>query len=203
MAGNPFPPGETHRTTLDVHALYDVENLGEYNCFITVDTYYGALNSQRIKSNTIKFKVIEPTGEEAEALNMLLEAQKLARVDTNLGYPHPGKEGLAVQMCQELADKYPNSVYAPMGLLTAVEIRARWYEQRKRVIPMCVRLIERYPDYYYWSKGFSYLVEAYESLRDKEGAINTLNDLIEKHPNTKISERAEYWLEKIEKWEFE
>lgn len=29
-----------------------------------------------------------------------------------------------------------------------------------------------------------------------------MQELIEKHPNTKISERAEYWLEKIEKWEF-
>lgn len=203
QSGSPFPPGESRRATLDIHALYDVENLGEYTCFIPVWTRHACLNSQLIKSNTIKFKVVAPTGEEEEALNLLLEAQKLASVDTNLGYPHPGKEELGVLKCQELADKYPNSVYAPMALLAAIEIRARWYEHRKRVIPICRRLIEHYPNYYYWAKGFSRLVEMYEVLRDKEGAIKTMQELIEKHSNTKISERAEYWLEKIEKWDFE
>lgn len=189
-------PGESYRNSKNITDSYGVISSGEYTCFLNNP-------SPQAKSNIIKIEVKEPEGKEKEALNLLLEAQNLASVDTNLGYPHPGKEELAVMKCQQIVDRYPNRVYAPMGLLTAIEIRARWYEQRKRVIPMCVRLIERYPDYYYWSKGFSHLVEAYESLRDKEGAINTLNELIEKHPNTKISERAQYWLKKIEEWEFE
>ena len=200
--GYPFPPGETHRATLDVHTTYDVENVGEYTCFVMVWTHFACFNSQRINSNTIKFKVVEPKGDEKEALNLLLEAKDLAGVDTNLGYPNPGKEELAVLKCKEIVNKYPNGVYSPMGLLTAIEIFARWQEHTKRLIPICVRLIEHYPGYYYWDEGFSHLVESYESLQDKEGAIKTMQELIEKHPNTKISERAEYWLEKIEKWEF-
>ena len=201
--GNPFPPGESHRSTLDVHALYDVEDSGEYTCYIPVWTRHACLNSERIKSNTIKFKVVAPTGEDEKALNLLLEAQRLAGVDSSLGYPHPGKEELALKKYEGLASTYPNSVYAPMALLAAIEVHARWYEHRRRVIPVCRWLVERYPGYYYWANGFSRLVEAYELLRDKEGAIKTMQELVEKHPGTKISERAEHWLEKIKDWKFE
>ena len=201
--GYPFAPGVTHRATLELQAIYGVVDVGQYTCFIPVETHYGSRNSQLIKSNPIRFKVVAPTGEDEKALNLLLEAQKLAGVDSSLGYPHPGKEELALKMYEELASTYPNSVYAPMALLAAVEVHARWYEHRRRVIPVCRWLVERYPGYYYWDNGFSHLVEAYELLRDKAGALRTMKELIEKHPNTRISERAEYWLEKIEKWEFE
>jgi hypothetical protein len=203
MAGNPFPPGQVHRSTLDVHALHDVEDVGDYTCYIPVWTRHACLNSERIKSNTIKFKVVAPTGEDEKALNLLLEAEKLAGMDSALGYPHPGKEELALKKYEEVANTYPNSVYAPMALLAAVEVHARWYEHRRQVIPVCRWLVERYPDYYYWAKGFSRLVEAYELLRDKEGALKTMQELAEKHPGTKIAQKAKESLEKIDQWEFD
>jgi hypothetical protein len=75
--------------------------------------------------------------------------------------------------------------------------------ERRKTIPLCSKLIEDYPDFYDFAGTFTDLVHTYEILKDKAGAINTMKELIKKHPNTKISERAEYWLEKIEKWEFE
>jgi tetratricopeptide (TPR) repeat protein len=199
--GSPFPPGDVHRSTLDVHALYDVTDPGEYTCFVPVWTCHGTVNSRLIKSNTIKFKVVEPSGAEKEALNLLLRAQELAAVDTNLGYPHPGKEELAVRQCQELVDKYPESVYAAMALLAAADIRARWREHRREAIAIYKKLVERYPEYHYWADGFNRLVEMYELLRDKESAIATMQELVEKHPNTKISEEAEKRLVEIKEWQ--
>ncbi len=105
---------------------------------------------------------------------------------------------------QAPVEKYPKSVYAPLALREAIGIY--FYSQdlnkRKKIIPLCMKLIEDYPDFYYFVWTFSELVSTYEILKDKKGAINAMNELIEKHPNTKISEKAEYWLEQIEKWEF-
>jgi len=143
---NPLAPGETHKATLELQAIYGVLDFGQYTCYIPVETHYGSSNSRLIKSNPVTFRVAAPIGEDEQALNLLLEAQKLAGVDSSLGYPHPGKEELALKKYEEIASKYPNSVYAPIALLAAAEVHARWYEHRRQVIPVCMWLVERYPD---------------------------------------------------------
>ncbi len=80
---------------------------------------------------------------------------------------------------------------------------SRDLEQRRRVIPVCMRLIEEYPDSYYFHLSFTELLHTYEMVKDKDGAIKTIRELIKKHPNTRISEEAEQRLRKVEKWEFE
>jgi outer membrane protein assembly factor BamD (BamD/ComL family) len=154
------------------------------------------LNSPRVTSDTARFRVIQPQGREKEALDRLREIATLERPDT---------EDSAFLEYQELADRYPKSVYAPKALDAAagVYFYSQNLEQRRRVIPVCMRLIEEYPDSYYFILAFTKLVHTYEILKDKEGAIKTMQELIKKHPESKISERAEYWLERIEKWEFE
>jgi outer membrane protein assembly factor BamD (BamD/ComL family) len=46
------------------------------------------------------------------------------------------------------------------------------------------------------------LTGVYEVLKDKAGAVNEMNELIQKHPNSKISEEAERRLQHIEEWKF-
>lgn len=46
------------------------------------------------------------------------------------------------------------------------------------------------------------LTDVYEILKDKSGALATMDELIEKYPNTKISEEAKKRLGQIEKWNF-
>jgi hypothetical protein len=88
-----------------------------------------------------------------------------------------------------------------MSLYTAL-FKAHVIKDKNKVMSVCKKLIEDYPEFYYIDDTFYNLVGNYKVLEDKTGAMEYMNELIEKHPNTKISERAEHWLEKIEKWEF-
>ena len=197
--GDSLNPGENHQGSLDIAGWYGVLNIGEYTCYIYTQPS-AVLHFPWIKSNTIKFNVIEPKGDEKKALDMFLEAEKLKYSRDRI---HGGRDLKKAELgfikYQEFVDKYPNSIYAPSALQAAIGIYlySENPEDLKKIIPVCLKLIENYQE-----DVFCDLVGVYETLKDKESAIKTMRELIEKHPNTKISERAEYWLEKIEKWEF-
>jgi tetratricopeptide (TPR) repeat protein len=197
--GNSLSPGETHQNGGDIGGLYEIKSVGEYTCYIYTQPS-AVFNFGWTKSNTIKFKVIEPQGDEKKALNMLLEAEKLAWCKDK----DPKKWDLAFKKYQELVDTYPKSVYAPLSLSSARGIYrySKNLEERKKVIPISKRLIEEYPNSIYFMSAFTSLVEAYEVLKDKAGAIEVMNELIKKHPNTKILEEAEKRLQRIEEWKF-
>jgi len=202
--GNSLSPGETHQTGGDIGGLYGIKSVGEYTCYIYTQPS-AVLNFGWTKSNTIKFKVIEPKGDEKKALNMLLEAEKLKY---SRNEQHGGRDlkkaELGFLKYQELVNNYPKSVYAPLSLSSARGIYrySENLEERKKVIPISKRLIEEYPNSIYFMSAFTSLVEAYEVLKDKNSAVNAINELIEKHPNTKISEEAERRLKQIEEWKF-
>jgi len=195
-------PGQAQKLSVDVCSRYGVQEVGKYSCHLRTHLY-SVLNPTLLKSNAIEFEVVEPTGEEEKALHLFLEAEKLVWARSAAGGPDLGKRDVGFFKYQELADKYPKSVYAPKALRAAIGAYLHLREHRRRVIPVCLRLIEEYPNSYYWGSGFSHLIGIYEVEKDKAGAMKTIQELIHKHPNTKISERAEYSLEKIEKWEFE
>ncbi|MCJ7577627.1 MAG: tetratricopeptide repeat protein [candidate division Zixibacteria bacterium] len=204
MGVDHLKPGETRHGSVDICGLYGIVSIGEYSCYLDIapPAQFYHPQYERTKSNTIKIKVIEPDGDEKKALNLYSEADKLSWARSKGGGPDPTKKELGFLKYQELVDKYPNSVYAPIALRSAIFVYVYSPEFRKKVFPVCLRLIEDYPNSYYWASGFSHLVGTYEVLKDKDSAIKTMNELIEKHPNTKISERAAYWLKQIEKWEF-
>ncbi|MGB2768696.1 MAG: hypothetical protein WBC88_03095, partial [Candidatus Zixiibacteriota bacterium] len=77
MGGDLLGPGETRRNAVEVSGLYGVVNKGEYACYCRTIGCPAVLNSQRVTSDTIQFKVVEPKGEEKEALHLFLEAEKL------------------------------------------------------------------------------------------------------------------------------
>jgi len=186
-------PGESYESGENITDGYGVVFPGEYTCVLNNP-------SPEAKSNIITIKVKDAKGDEKKALNLYLEAEKLKYTKDK----DPKKRELGFLKYQELADKYPRSVYAPLSLASArgVYRYSINLEERSKIIPVCKRLIEQYPKSLYFMSAFTSLVEVYEILKDKEGAIKTMKELIEKHPNTKISERAEYWLKQIEKWEF-
>jgi tetratricopeptide (TPR) repeat protein len=200
-------PGETRRGLVNISGLYGVVRISEYSCYLDVAPPGQIYPPQyeRTKSNTIKIKVIEPEGEEKKALDMFLEAERLKYSrDKERGGRDLKKAELGFLKYQEVVDKYPNSVYAPLALSSAwgTYRYSQNLEDTKKNIPVYKRLIESYPNSHYVASAFCGLVETYENFKDKSGAIQSMKELIKKHPNTQISERAEYWLEKIEKWEF-
>lgn len=202
--GELFAPGETHTDNLDIGGRYGVNSVGEYTCYVHSYPFFCS-DAEVLNSNTIKFKVVRPTGEEEKALNLFLKAEKLEWTRSGTGGPDSSKEAMAFVKYQELVDRYPKSVYAPKALNAAagVYFYSRTLDQRRRIIPVCIRLIEEYPDSYYFHLSFTKLLHTYEIVKDKVGAIKTLRELIKKHPNTRVSEEAERRIRKVEKWEFE
>ena len=202
--GELFAPGETYTGNLDIGGRYGVTGVGEYTCHIHSYPLFCS-DAEFLNSNTIEFKVIEPKGEEEKTLHLFLEAEKLKYARSEAGGPDLSKKEPAFLKYQELVDRYPRSVYAPKALDAAagVYFYSQNLEQRRRIIPVCLRLIEEYPDSYYFHLSFTELLHTYEILKDKDGAVKAIQDLIKKHPNTRISEEAERRLKKVEKWEFE
>lgn len=189
-------PGETHRFDGDIlftYTMYEGLPVGTYSCFMGLPQYLG----EGLTSDTVRFVVKEPMGFENEAQKLFIEAQKLSW--------STGKSDQEFAAYQQLIKKYPNSVYIPGALFGA----ARCYlysdsnEKSKKSIGMYMKLIENYPDFISLGRYFLSIYAIYLNMKDKAGAIKTMKELIEKHPDTEISREAEYWLKKIEKWEFE
>lgn len=200
-------PAEKHDGGVNITDLYKVVSEGEYTCFLENPGSKQADVSvpTREKSNVIKIKVKNPTGDEKNALDMLLEADQLKYSrDEQHGGRDLKKAELGFLKYQELASRYPNSVYAALALNGAVGVYqySPDFEAMKKVIPVCRRLIENYPNTIYFMSAFTSIEGVYEVLKDKAGAINEINKLIQKHPNSKISEEAERRLDQIEKWKF-
>jgi tetratricopeptide (TPR) repeat protein len=199
MNPNTLKPSDIFSDEEEISDKYGVIDPGEYSCYIQMPP--GPFSpSPETKSNLIKIKIKAPEGTEKEALGIFLEAEKLKWTTDK----DPEKIVLAFSKYQELVDEYPASVYAAKSLRSAwgIYIYSKSSQDRRKIIPVCTKLIENYPDSHYFTLAFTEIADTYKMLKDKEGAVKTMQELIEKHPNTKISERAEYWLEKIEKWEF-
>ena len=197
---NSLKANTSYYASEEISDRYGMLELGEYSCYIQMPP--GPFSpSAETKSNVIKIKVIASKGEEKKALELFLEAEKLKWTPDKT----PEKRALGFSKYLELVAKFPTSVYAPKALRSAwgVYIYSKDLAERRKIIPVCRKLIESYPNSYYFILAFTEIVDTYKILKHKEGAIKTMQELIEKHPKTKISERAESWLEKIEKWEFE
>jgi hypothetical protein len=196
-------PGQDQKFFVDVCSRYGVQEVGVYSCHLQT-RLLSVLNPTLLKSNAVKFKVVEPTGEDEKALSLFLEAEKLKWARSEAGGPDFSKKEPAFLKYQELVDRYPKSVYAPKALNAAVGVYfySRNLEQRRRVIPVCIRLIEEYPDSYCFQLAFTELLHTYKMLKDKEGAKKAMQDLIDKHPNTNISQEAKRRLKMVEAWEF-
>jgi TolA-binding protein len=184
-------PSESYDSSENITDRYGIVFPGEYTCLLKNP-------SPEAKSNVITIKIRNPKGEDKKALDLFLDAKKLDECKDK----DPKKWEQAFYKYLELAERYPKSVYAPVSLYTAL-FRAHVIKDKNVVISVCKKLIEDYPEFYYIDDTFYNLVGNYKSLENKAGAMEYMKELIKEYPDTQISERAEYWLEKIEKWEFE
>lgn len=201
--GQLFAPGEIFTKGFDIGGRYGIHEVGEYTCYIHSYPFFSP-NATFLNSNTIKLKVVEPKGEEKKALNLYLDAGKARGSEGECCISDSAKKDIAFQKYLDLVDKYPNSIYAPKALRAAylMYLYSRNPIERRRVVPVCTKLIEDYPDSYYFMWAFTSLVGYFESLKDKEGAKKAMQYLIDKHPNTNISQEAKRRLKMVETWEF-
>jgi hypothetical protein len=174
----------------DIRERYRVDHAGSYVCF---NNFCGC------SSNVLNIQVVQPTGEERKALSLFEGA---CRLYWSCGDKESEKSQEAFYRCLETAGRFPRSVYAPVALRLAL---ARGYAIRDKlvVIGVAEKLIEEYPASPYLDVGFLYLIDNYKLSHDKAGATEYMKELIQRYPDTEISDRAEYWLQKIQEWQFE
>jgi hypothetical protein len=190
--------GETHRGKSEVSDPYGIDKVGKYTCYMQTQ-HFGAPLGAWTTSDTITFKVVEPEGDEKEAASLFATTKDLmTRADRE-------KRELVFSGFMGLVEKYPHSVYAPMSLYLAARACSDSSDtaRMRESIFLYVRLTDDYPDFCCFDLVLAGLFTAFRTIKDKPGAIQTMNELIEKHPHTRISEEAEKTLEKVEKWEFE
>jgi tetratricopeptide (TPR) repeat protein len=188
-------PGEVYRFDGDIlftYTMYEGLPVGTYFCVMTLRQYLG----EGITSDTVRFVVKEPTGYEKSAQKLFIDAERLSWGQK--------KSDQAFVMYQQLIDRYPTSVYVPGALYEAAlcYLYSDSKEKKLKSVAIYRKLVENYPDFLSLDHYFGSIYVIYLTMKDKEGAIKTMKELIEKHPDTKISEEAEKRLKQIEKWEF-
>jgi tetratricopeptide (TPR) repeat protein len=177
---------------------YHVLFPGTYTCFLRLykDAFYPPCDTL-VYSDTITFTIVEPEGVDKDALTLYLHADSL-----HWNRERDRDKWNQARACYlELVERFPQTVYADKALMNVI-LMVRSAQDTTEVINACKRLIEEYSESSYFEWAFGQLSINYERLKDKQGAVEYLHHLIGKYPDSKIAEKAKYWLGKVEKWEF-
>ena len=145
------------------------------------------------KSNTLKFTVREPTGEELKACQLLREADD---------YYRRKKLENRLEKLRRIVDQYPNSVYADLALRKIARTYVIGLSNDLRAIEAFEELIEIYPKSPFVDNAVLGIALFYENKKQIEKAKIALEVIVEKYPNSRASGEAAKILSKIEKGEF-
>jgi tetratricopeptide (TPR) repeat protein len=199
VMGDTLPHGASVVDSEYIEFRYRTFNPGEYECFMEIPGIITTPHClQSMKSNSIVFSVKEPIGEERLALDLYLKADSLGRI-TALDKKTRRKNEFEAYL--DLADKYPRSIYAPISLYAAL-IMESVPDDKTVLISIGKKLIEDYPDSPFSAWAYQDLIIAYSKVEGITKAVEYMNHLLVKYPNSKISDRAEYWLGKIKAGDF-
>jgi hypothetical protein len=135
------------------------------------------------KSQIDTFEIVEPKGDEAQAMNLLKES-------FNLLIQKNHKE--SQEKLKELIQRFPKSEYYLTALLMTAGSLEAWHD-----------LIKRFPDSREAVQAVGSIALTYEYKKDKQGFINAMNDLIKKYPNTDIAAEAQNHLTYMNDKDFE
>ncbi len=157
-------------------------NPGRYKLFARYYTrWHGKDGREDIYSDTLKFEVIPPTGEEKEALELL----------------EKGKH-------EELFEKYPESVYAPFSLhrylVYECAISSLKRQEREEITKILMRQLEKYPN----SPTIEYLdLQTLLQLHLDMGILKEgrtkLKNISEKNPDSYLSKSIKDFLKSTER----
>jgi hypothetical protein len=194
-------PGASYTANEQVRSRYNVNLPGAYTCYMELPKGNSFPEcSEIVKSNELTLTVVEPKGEERTAFEMYRYADSL-----HWTYKSPKQKKAirekAFYLYLDLVKKYPRSVYAPVALYSAI-VMGNVPDDRLTLINACHTMIEEYPESPYLVWTFSDLCDYYKALEDKTGAIEYMEYLLKEYPDSKISDRAEYWLAKIKAGDF-
>lgn len=180
---------------LSDHGIIDNNQLYPYD-FFPKGTYTA---KYPFDSLPFIFYVVEPTGEESEALKLFLDAFYPSRRDTLWKLPSEERLPLMRESAEKLlqmADRFPKSIYAYDALTFAaltcwtISDHERWYQIQQQII-------EKYPSASVGS--LSSLMSYYKEKDDFAGYKNELKNIIKRGANPKLTAAAKKVLRSAKK----
>ena len=156
-------------------------------------TIYYELN-KNTRSSVDTFQVVEPTGDEAKAMNLLKESFDLLAVK---------KIDDALKKINRLIKNYPQCSYAPFAMLRKISIYRIYLEDLDKALTTCYRLISAHVRSREAVRCVEIISAVHQTKKDKNGFVNAMNNLIKKYPESDISREAEKQLEQVKDKDFE
>ena len=198
MGGGPAfkKPGEKSTYTWDFRPsfgkpLFDdpwnIRHLPPDEYTVQVLCWVGNHKEREVLSNKVKFRVIEPTGKEANAHELIKEVEELRAKRKFDDY----------QPYWKLIELYPNSVYAPQSYLKVIK-NLRKQKEFDKSIQKCGELMEKYTDSWAAAKCAHEITYCLKLLGKKDQTKEQMQKLISKYKGMKIEEGAKLCLLRYE-----
>ncbi len=169
---------------------------------------YSPKYSSIIYSNPINISIIAPGGKDREALSQLLLADPYNPSDAQLktkrfhsirddavlelSYSSPSHIGKYETLIQ-IADSFPNSVYAPIALYKAQSIFD--YDHEISQLSLCKRIIEDYPEFWKLEHVFAHKIYIYIGDDQFDLVLQYLDKLIKISEHEAVVELARNWVD--------
>ncbi len=168
---------------------------GIYSVILNFYNTYDAKEYELFQSNKINFEVNSPENDELKIFNKLLEIIKIYDVE------HLSWENY-INDLNKLYDENQNSIYSEEIFYNCIyfpilfQVGPTNNENRnmfnEKFVERCKVFLNKHPNSFYSEEILNHLLPRYANTfnKSKQDVINFLNELIDKHPNTKIQSAA-------------
>jgi hypothetical protein len=183
--------GETLNDKFDLLVNYGIsDNKFRLFGYLPAETYVVFYSAQKgVRSEIDTVKVLVPTGDELEAMNLVMEADDLFL---------QRQWNKSISILEKVVEDHPESAYGPHCLLQISKIYGIALEDDVMLIAGYRKLIDAYPN----SReavdaALPSMIHFYDTEPDSSGLIGYLNELTKKHPDTEVAEEAQKELAKL------
>jgi len=194
--GHTIAPGDSFSYINELVSTYGnpwLESENEIYGF-PVEVYTTQLKCQdkyvQVTSNILKFHIIEPEGEEKDALKLYTKMYYMNLYKKEFDPEETIRVGLT------LVEKYPNSVYSPSVLMLANVIE----ESKTGSLKYFEQLINDYPNNWSAADAIKYHVNVFDNYGDLQKARikNIMRSVTNKFPGSIVAKEATNQLIRIE-----
>lgn len=191
-------PGDSLKETAGIQ-FYGIIIPGPYRTRTFSIGDYEVYHEQAGKNSTIRFRVMQPEGEEAEALKVYLSAYEPTADEDYANFPRDEQDRLRkeeIKRFQILAGRFPKSVYAMPALNSAVSSAWNGLHDGELAYKINARLMREYPEIY--DGGIEFLKLYYYTKKDKVGYRVELDSIAKANTHSKLTNAAKQALKRLE-----
>ncbi len=216
LMGDTLSPRESLQSGEFIESRYNINRPGQYTIYLHIpEDICLPVQVGGNRSNSISIRIDNPVGEDMNALEMLLRADYSGDNHPNpefaIGHPRDAIDNRNMQLRKryeiliEIADTYPESVYAPLALFRAMGI-TRIHADNKILISLGKRILEEYPESIFADRPSLYnrLIKMIVEDEGKARAVEYLTYLAKKSPrDSNISQRSFHYIGLINSGNFD